>query len=27
MQRIQLLERDIWGHRKDIEEYYSFHLQ
>jgi hypothetical protein len=22
MQRIQLLEGDIWGHRKDISEYY-----
>ncbi|WP_269852116.1 DUF1699 family protein, partial [Methanosarcina horonobensis] len=22
MQRIQLLEGDIWGHRKDINEYY-----
>jgi hypothetical protein len=24
MQRIQLLEGDVWGHRKDINEYYSF---
>ncbi|KKH98799.1 hypothetical protein EO95_14305 [Methanosarcina sp. 1.H.T.1A.1] len=23
MQRIQLLEGDVWGHRKDINEYYS----
>ena len=23
MQRIQLIEGDIWGHRKDINEYYS----
>jgi len=23
MQRIQLLEGDLWGHRKDINEYYS----
>ena len=23
MQRIQLLEGDVWGHRKDITEYYS----
>jgi len=23
MQRIQLLEGDIWGHRKDISEYYT----
>jgi hypothetical protein len=22
MQRIQLLEGDLWGHRKDINEYY-----
>ena len=22
MQRIQLLEGDVWGHRKDINEYY-----
>jgi hypothetical protein len=24
MQRIQLLEGDVWGHRKDINEYYTF---
>ena len=24
VQRIQLLEGDVWGHRKDINEYYSF---
>jgi hypothetical protein len=23
MQRIKLLEGDVWGHRKDINEYYS----
>ena len=23
MQRIQLIEGDVWGHRKDITEYYS----
>jgi hypothetical protein len=23
MQRIQLLEGDVWGHRKDINEYYD----
>jgi len=23
MQRIQLIEGDIWGHRKDINEYYA----
>ncbi|KKG09921.1 hypothetical protein EO98_17780 [Methanosarcina sp. 2.H.T.1A.6] len=23
MQRIQLIEGDVWGHRKDINEYYS----
>ncbi|WP_155400933.1 DUF1699 family protein, partial [Methanosarcina mazei] len=23
MQRIQLLEGDVWGHRKDINEYYA----
>ena len=23
MQKIQLLEGDVWGHRKDINEYYS----
>ena len=23
MQRIQLLEGDVWGHRKDIYEYYT----
>ncbi len=23
MQRIQLLEGDVWGHRKDINEYYT----
>jgi hypothetical protein len=23
MQRIQLLEGDVWGHRKDISEYYT----
>lgn len=23
MQRIQLLEGDVWGHRKDLTEYYS----
>ena len=23
MQRIQLLEGDVWGHRKDINEYYN----
>ena len=23
MQRIQLIEGDLWGHRKDINEYYS----
>ena len=24
MQKVQLLEGDVWGHRKDINEYYSF---
>ena len=24
MQRIQLIEGDVWGHRKDINEYYTF---
>ena len=24
MQRVQLLEGDVWGHRKDINEYYTF---
>ncbi|WP_255333911.1 DUF1699 family protein [Methanosarcina sp. KYL-1] len=23
MQRIELIEGDVWGHRKDIDEYYS----
>ena len=23
MQRIQLIEGDVWGHRKDLNEYYS----
>ena len=23
MQRIQLLEGDVWGHRKDLNEYYT----
>ncbi|MDI9395844.1 MAG: DUF1699 family protein [Euryarchaeota archaeon] len=23
MQRVQLLEGDVWGHRKDIDEYYN----
>jgi hypothetical protein len=23
MQRVQLMEGDVWGHRKDINEYYS----
>ena len=23
MQRVQLLEGDVWGHRKDINEYYE----
>jgi hypothetical protein len=23
MKRIQLIEGDVWGHRKDITEYYS----
>ncbi|AKB28923.1 Ribosomal protein S6 [Methanosarcina siciliae C2J] len=23
MQRVQLIEGDVWGHRKDINEYYS----
>lgn len=23
MQRVQLLEGDVWGHRKDINEYYT----
>jgi hypothetical protein len=23
MQRIKLIEGDVWGHRKDINEYYS----
>lgn len=22
MRRTHLIERDVWGHRKDIEEYY-----
>jgi hypothetical protein len=26
MQRIQLIEGDVWGHRKDINEYYSIPL-
>ena len=24
MQKVQLLEGDVWGHRKDIHEYYTF---
>lgn len=24
MQKIQLIEGDVWGHRKDINEYYTF---
>ena len=24
MQRIQLIEGDVWGHRKDLNEYYTF---
>jgi len=24
MQKVQLLEGDVWGHRKDINEYYTF---
>jgi hypothetical protein len=24
MQKVQLLEGDVWGHRKDINEYYVF---
>ena len=24
MQRIQLIEGDVWGHRKDINEYYGY---
>jgi hypothetical protein len=24
MQKIQLLEGDVWGHRKDLNEYYTF---
>ena len=24
MQKVQLLEGDVWGHRKDINEYYIF---
>jgi hypothetical protein len=23
MQRIQLIEGDVWGHRKDLNEYYD----
>jgi rRNA maturation endonuclease Nob1 len=23
MQKVQLLEGDVWGHRKDINEYYT----
>jgi S-adenosylmethionine:tRNA-ribosyltransferase-isomerase (queuine synthetase) len=23
MQRIELIEGDVWGHRKDLNEYYS----
>ncbi|AKB25598.1 Ribosomal protein S6 [Methanosarcina sp. MTP4] len=23
MQKIQLIEGDVWGHRKDISEYYN----
>ncbi|AKB60905.1 Ribosomal protein S6 [Methanosarcina mazei S-6] len=23
MQKIQLIEGDVWGHRKDINEYYT----
>jgi ribosomal protein S19 len=23
MQRVQLLEGDVWGHRKDINEYFT----
>ena len=23
MQKVQLLEGDVWGHRKDINEYYN----
>jgi hypothetical protein len=23
MQRIQLIEGDVWGHRKDLSEYYN----
>ena len=23
MQRVQLLEGDVWGHRKDLNEYYE----
>jgi hypothetical protein len=23
MQRIQLIEGDVWGHRKDLNEYYT----
>ena len=23
MQRVQLIEGDVWGHRKDINEYYT----
>ena len=23
MQRIQLIEGDVWGHRKDLKEYYD----
>ncbi len=26
MKRIQLIEGDVWGHRKDINEYYSIPL-
>jgi hypothetical protein len=26
MQRIQVIEGDVWGHRKDINEYYSIPL-
>ncbi len=24
MQKVQLIEGDVWGHRKDINEYYTF---
>jgi hypothetical protein len=26
MQRIQVIEGNVWGHRKDINEYYSIPL-